>query len=195
MSIVKEIIDRMNGTIKVESEYGVGTTTTIKVRQKIAGEGMVSEYTEATVKKDEEVKTKRVVAPDAKVLVVDDNSMNLKVAKGLLKDTLVNVSTVDGGAEAIELTKNEKFDIILLDAFMPTIDGPQVFKTIREDSDNPNNSTPIIVVTADALSDSRQKFMDMGFDEYLSKPLKQQLLFEVLFSFLPEELVEEREGE
>ena len=195
MSIVKEIIDRMNGTIKVESEYGVGTTTTIKVRQKIAGEGKVSEYTEATVKKGEEVKTKRVVAPDAKVLVVDDNSMNLKVAKGLLKDTLVNVSTVDGGAEAIELTKNEKFDIILLDAFMPTIDGPQVFKTIREDSDNPNNSTPIIVVTADALSDSRQKFMDMGFDEYLSKPLKQQLLFEVLFSFLPEELVEEREGE
>ncbi len=195
LSIVKEIIDRMNGSIKVESEYGVGTTFTIKVRQKIAGEGKVSEYTEQTGKKVEEVKAKRMVAPDAKVLVVDDNAMNLKVAKGLLKDTLVNVSTVDGGAEAIDITKQEKFDIILLDAFMPTIDGPAVFSAIREDVENPNNATPIIVVTADALADSRQKFMDMGFDEYLSKPLKQQLLFGTLFRFLPEELIEEREGE
>ncbi|MCR4716937.1 MAG: response regulator [Lachnospiraceae bacterium] len=192
LSIVKEIVDRLGGTIDVESEYTKGSEFVVSFSQNLVGNGTIKDYSAKKTVVKEKKPAKYLVAPMARVLAVDDNTMNLKVIKGLLRDTEVMVSTADGGAEAIDILKNEKFDIVFLDAFMPTIDGPTVFKTVREDKDNINNKTPIVVITADALADSREKFMAMGFDEYISKPIKVDLLKSTLFSFLSDNLIEER---
>ena len=190
LSIVKQSIDMMGGTISVRSNYGLGTTFYVEVMQPIASYNTIQEYLE-------EQKTSHLTriidtftASQAKILIVDDNEMNLKVACGFLKNTLATLITANGGPESLDILSKEKFDLILLDSFMPILDGPGVLKKIRANINNINYKTPVIVLTADALTGSKEKYLEMGFNNYLSKPVDAKSLRETLLTYLPKELID-----
>ena len=128
-------------------------------------------------------------APDARILVVDDNEMNLKVAKGLLNKYKSSVSTVLSGKECLEILKKEHFDLILMDHLMPEMDGIETLTYIRN-SDNENiRKIPTIALTANAVSGMREMFLRSGFDDYVSKPVEILALRRALENWLPEEKI------
>ncbi|MCR5099426.1 MAG: response regulator [Lachnospiraceae bacterium] len=129
-------------------------------------------------------------APGARILVVDDNPMNLTVFKSLISHTEVIIDTADSGDEGIRLTLGNKYDIIFLDHMMPEKDGIETLHEIREDHDNPNDLTPVIVLTANAISGARDEYQSAGFDDYLTKPIDPVMLEETMRSYLPEDMVE-----
>ena len=133
-------------------------------------------------------------APDASILVVDDNEMNLKVAKGLLRKYKSSVSTVLSGKECLEILKKEHFDLILMDHLMPEMDGIETLSHIRKSDDENIRKIPVIALTANAVSGMREMFLKSGFDDYVSKPIEIFALRKALENWLPEEKII-REGE
>lgn len=127
-------------------------------------------------------------APDAKLLVVDDVEMNLVVIKNLLKRLRVEPQTCLSGKEAVELARNQKFDIIFLDAMMPELNGEETFKMIREECEI-NQETPIIVVTANAIVGAKEHYLSVGFDDYISKPIDDKVLETIIQQYLPKDKV------
>ena len=112
------------------------------------------------------------VAPDARVLVVDDNNINLLVVKELLKITKVQVVTATGGREAVDIAKKEKFDVIFLDQRMPGMDGTETLKAMKEEISG--FDTPVICLTADAVAGAKEQYIAKGFTDYLTKPISPQ---------------------
>ena len=140
---------------------------------------------ETSVKKEES----GLYAPKAKILVVDDNSMNCKLVRSLLKKTGIEVAEAFSGQEALSKTGSEKFDVILMDHMMPGMDGIEAFRKIRE-QDGHNKTVPVIALTANPDTDARELYIKEGFSCFLKKPVKPSLLEQVLADFLPDELVE-----
>ncbi len=128
-------------------------------------------------------------APKAKILVVDDNSMNCKLVRSLLKKTGIEVVEAFSGQEALSKTGSEKFDVILMDHMMPGMDGIEAFRKLRE-QDGPSKSAPVIALTANPDTDAKELYIKEGFSCFLKKPVKPALLEQALADFLPGELVE-----
>ncbi len=174
LAITKKLVDMMGGKIIVQSEYGVGSQFTIYLSQKIVKmEGNLEE-----VLKKEEI----LNLEGRRILVVDDNEMNLKVADKLLKTHRLSTKLVKSGAECIELIKNnEKYDLILMDDMMPHLKGPEVLNLLKQ---IPNFNIPTIALTANATEGIRESYINMGFNDYLAKPIERPELVRVLKRFL-----------
>ena len=112
-------------------------------------------------------------------LRVDDVKMNILVFTGLLRGTEMTIDSANSGPEAIEMSKNTKYDIIFMDHLMPGMDGIEAFHLIHDDADNINRETPVVVLTANAIVGMRASYLEEGFDEYLSKPVEQKDLLKV----------------
>ena len=187
LAISKQLTELMDGDILLESEEGKGSKFTITIVQKVVDFTPLSEIKED--KENERAEYKQLFsAPSAKILVVDDVAINLKVVKALLKNTLINIDTVQSGPEAIEACNNTKYDVILMDHMMPGMDGIEAFGRIRE-GDSVNKNTPVIVLTANAVSGSKEEYDKTGFDDYLSKPVRGADLEKAILKHLPKELV------
>ncbi len=191
LSITQNLLALMDGRIEVESEYGKGSTFTIYLPQKIISSEPIGNFHD---KFERYVHTMRAYqesfkAPDAHILVVDDTDMNLTVIEGLLSKTDINLDTASGGAEALTLTKEKRYDLILMDQRMPHMDGTETMKRIREQSDGMNVDTPVICLTADAVSGARNKYLEEGFTDYLSKPVEGPTLEAALIKYLPSEKI------
>jgi CheY-like chemotaxis protein len=133
------------------------------------------------------MKKNRPIAPEVRILVVDDIATNLKVAEGLLALYRVEVKTCTGGAEAIELIKNQPFDMIFLDHMMPEMDGIETAAIIRTMENGAFKDMPIIALTANAISGMREMFLQRGFNDYLAKPIETTKLDEILHRWIPGE--------
>lgn len=180
LNIAKQLIDSMNGSIEVDSEYGVGSCFTIKLPQTIVSESIPSGSVEAPAPLEISCNTSGntdacvasvFTAPEAKILAVDDNHMNLVVLKGLLKRSQVQLDTASGGTECLQLTKDKKYDLILMDHMMPDPDGIATLHMLRADPGSINQNTPVIVLTANAIEGMREAYLAEGFADYLSKPI------------------------
>lgn len=197
LAITHNLVESMKGRIEVESEYGKGSVFTIFLTQEIIDDtpmGDFKEKFEAAAKQEKGYK-ESFVAPDAKVLVVDDNDMNLAVAKALLKKTDVQVTTCTSGKECLECIKREYFDVILLDHMMPEMDGIQTLEKIRQ-TENMCKSVPVIALTANAIVGAKEQYIKAGFSDYLSKPIHGTELEKMLLEYLPQDKVgmTQREG-
>ena len=138
----------------------------------------------ATVRGGKKSSVETYYAPNARILAVDDNMINLQVIVGLLQPHKIKVDTADGGRECLRMVKKHQYDLILMDHLMPDVDGIQALHTIRAEEGNPNQSTPIIALTANALEGMEQMYLSEGFDGYLSKPIATEQLEALLKQYL-----------
>ncbi len=191
LAITKRLLDMMNGSIEVESEYGWGSTFKLTIPQVVTSRESIGNFKEKFEKslgeKAEYHESFR--APDAKILIVDDTRMNLIVATQFLKDTGLNIDTAGGGREAVELALESKYDVILMDQRMPEMDGAAALKEIKSHTDGPNIDTPVICLTADAVIGARERYLAKGFNDYLTKPIDSISLESMLRKYLPAEYV------
>ena len=191
LNIVKHLVEHMQGDIRVESEYGKGSTFTVIIPQKVMDKTPVGDYERSARENREENAPiqKEFTAPHAKLLVVDDNSMNLTLLKALLKRTKIQVDTAISGKECLALTEKQKYDIILMDHMMPELDGVETLYLLRADQNNPNKDTTVIALTANAVEGSREMYLGYGFNDYFSKPIQADKLDDLLIRYLPKTLV------
>lgn len=192
MTITKSLLTMMGGSIDVASKYGEGSTFAVTIPQVISDKAPIGNFINAAHELSGEKNTVSKVtpftAPEASVLVVDDNKLNRVVFTKLLKRTEIKVEEADSGLKAIELCKNIHYDVIFMDHMMPEPDGIETLHMLR-DLDTPNNDTPVIVLTANAISGLKPQYLSQGFSDYMSKPIKADLLDEKLMEFLPENLI------
>ena len=190
LAITQNLLEMMGGKVSVMSKYGIGSTFTITIPQKIVSSEPVGDFKEKFEK--EMARTKAYEdgfeAPDARILVVDDTKLNLSVVKGLLKYTKIMIDTAESGAESIEHAKDTPYDIIFMDQKMPKMDGSQALSLIREQG-GVNKDTPVICLTADAVVGAREKYIAEGFSDYLTKPIDRNALEKMLIEYIPDEKV------
>ena len=190
LAITRNLIERMNGRIEVSSEYGKGSVFTVYLSQEIINDSPMGDFRqrfEAVAKQEDEYR-ESFVAPEAKVLVVDDNGMNLAVVKALLKKTDIQVTTCMSGMECLELVKDIYFDVNLLDHMMPEMDGIQTLAKIKQ-SENQCTSVPVIALTANAIVGAKEEYINAGFSDYLSKPIEGMELEKMLMKYLPQDKI------
>ena len=191
LNLTKQLLDMMGGTIEVESTYGEGSVFTVSLLQQVSDEKPLGDF-EKLYKEHVNVVDaahERFEAPEAKILVVDDVQMNLKVFAGLLKGTKIQIDTAINGAEALELIQGKRYDVIFLDHMMPVMDGVEAFRRMKKLEKNPNAITPVVMLTANAVSDARNGYMDEGFSDYMAKPIREEVLLATLKKFLSKDLV------
>ena len=188
LAITQKLVEMMNGKIEVQSVYGEGSTFTVILPQKIVGNELIGKIEEKPHAAQEKYQPS-FIAPDAEILVVDDNEMNLLVATNLLKATQVKVDTALSGMSCLKKLAERHYDLILLDQMMPSLDGVQTLKMARAMEDNLSKDAPIIALTANAISGMREKLIAEGFTDYLSKPIDVKLMEQMLMNYLPAEKV------
>ncbi len=192
LAIVKSIVESMNGEYGVESEYGVGSEFWVRLPVKYKNtELLQSDFMERRSDKAADTVSCSFIAPDAKILAVDDNQSNLTIVKLFLKQNHIVPDLCSSGKRAIELCKEKKYDLILLDHMMPKPDGIETLHRIRESEASLNRDTKVIVLTANAVAGSQQMYLSEGFDGYLTKPLDSGLLEETVRTMLPGEKVKD----
>lgn len=188
MNIAQQLLKLMGSELKIESEYGKGSQFAFSVSQKVVNEQPIGDFNRRLSKAKERTDYRQsYIAPKAKILVVDDYRMNLKVFRNLLKQTQIQVSTADSGPECLELLKEQTFDIIFLDHMMPGMNGIEVLHEIKKQG--LNSGKPIVMLTANAMVGSGEKYMKEGFDGFLSKPILPEKLDKMILGFLPEEMI------
>lgn len=189
--MITRFVGQMHGNLRIQSVCGAGTMLTVKIPQEIENAEPIGNLQDAYRREQQELAKPRefLKAPDANILSVDDNEMNLAVIRGLLKRTGIRLDTAISGAECMEYTRQKKYDLIFMDHMMPDPDGISTLHRIRQEADNPNVDTPVVALTANAVAGSREEYLKAGFDEYLSKPVVVEKLEQTLQRYLPEEKV------
>ena len=187
ISIVTNLLGLMGAKLNVKSEYGNGSEFSFEVIQTVINREPVGDFSKnySHSKVDMKQYKESFHAPKAKILVVDDVSTNLAVIQGLLKKTLITVDTALSGRKALELVAANKYDIIFLDHRMPELDGVQTLHMMKGQNNNMNKKTPIVALTANVISGSREMYFREGFTNYLSKPVSPGKLEEMILSYLP----------
>ena len=197
MNITQQLLRLMNSKLEVESVYGKGSTFSFALEQRVISWEPLGDFEEAFRHSLTQRKKYRekFTAPNAKILVVDDTVMNLTVVKGLLKKTKIQIKTAESGYECLDMTAREHFDIIFLDHRMPGLDGIETLHEMRSIRPSPNDNTPVVALTANAISGAREQYLAAGFDSYLTKPVDPSALETLIIKLLPPELVEDASDE
>ena len=191
LSIVQQLVELMGGEISVNSVYTKGSTFIVSLEQDIIDEKALGTFTLASRARahDGEPYRQSFEAPDAHILVVDDNDMNLMVVTKLLLETKIQIDTASSGAECLRLTQNHHYDCILMDHMMPEMDGIECLHALRVQPTGLCQDVPVIALTANAGSDNQLLYRKEGFSGYLAKPVSGALLEAAVLSILPKGLV------
>jgi len=189
MAIVVKLLSMMESEIHLESNYGKGSAFSFRLRQGIVNAEPLGNY-EERVRTSERRKMEKayLYAPGASILIVDDNRMNLEVAKNLLKRAGIQPDLAISGMEAIEMIRRKFYHVVLLDHMMPKMDGIETLAKLKEER-LLGERTAVIALTANAIVGARERYLAAGFDDYLPKPIDSAELDEKLAEYLPKELV------
>ncbi len=194
MNITKRLVDLMDGEIKVYSEYGKGSAFTVIIPQFIRSE---KNETIGDLSRRDTIKRHvgaNFTAPDARVLIIDDSKTNLIVAKALLRDTQAEIVTGTSGDECLDYVLREHFDVLFIDHRMPGMDGVETLHKMQM-MDHKCKNSPVIMLTANAMSDARDFYTRQGFTDFIAKPISEQAICNILLKYLPPELVHRNEVE
>ena len=191
LSIVQQLVELMGGEISVNSVYTKGSTFIVMLEQDIVDDKELGTFTLTSRAKAHASEQYRqsFEAPNAHILVVDDNDMNLMVVRKLLSATKIQLDTALSGAECLKLTQTQHYDAILMDHLMPEMDGIQCLHALRTQPGGLCQNVPVIALTANAGSDNQLLYKKEGFSGYLAKPVSGALLEAAVLSILPKELV------
>ena len=179
LAITKKLVEMMGGKIVVQSIYGKGSIFTISLDQRMLTN---EELTKVMKEKETEEKTDEIIDASGKnILVVDDNMLNLKVAERLLKAYKCNITLVSSGSECLDKVSNNKYDLILLDDMMPRMSGTETLQKLKEIE---TFTTPVVALTANAITGMKEEYINRGFNDYLSKPIIKEDLNRVMKKYL-----------
>ena len=200
LAITDNLIRMMGGELEVESIYGEGSTFTVKLTQRICSDGEIGDFVKNYRKSSGRLRKYQTgyTAPEAKILVVDDNQINLQVVKNLLKKTLIQITTCTNGVQALDWICRNRYDVILMDHMMPGMDGIETLKKSKELEHNKNKDVAVIALTANTISGAKEMYMREGFTDYLSKPIVGKILEDKLAKYIPADkmnVVQEVEAE
>lgn len=190
LSIVKQLVELMDGNITVNSVYGEGSVFTITIKQVVSDHSRIGElniHNQQMVKRS--VHESSFLAPEVRILIVDDNEMNLEVESRLLEDTDMAIDKALSGKDALEKCIQVHYDAIFMDHLMPGMDGIECLKHLREQDGGLNRNTPVIILTANAGSENRELYNQAGFDGYLVKPVSSESMEETLIRHISSEKV------
>lgn len=196
MNITTQLLERMGSSLQVESVYGKGSVFSFMLEQKIMSHEPVGDLGQRIKNQAESYSYHALfTAPEAHLLVVDDNAVNRRVFAQLLKATQIQIDEASGGEECLELVRKKAYDLIFLDHMMPDLDGITVLHKMREWEEYPCRSTPVIALTANAVTGAREMYLNEGFQNFLSKPVNPEKMEKMILELLPEGKVIYRETE
>lgn len=186
MNIVVELLGMMGAKLEVESVYGKGTVFYFDLIQPVVSETAIGDFEERSKYLYQETEYKAgFVAPDVKVLLVDDNEINRRVFKNLLKQTRVMITEAASGYECLERIKQEKYDIIFMDHMMPQMDGIETLHRMEHMEESLCKDVPVVILTANAVTGAKEKYLQEGFLDYLSKPIQAEKLEALIVQHVP----------
>lgn len=190
MTITRQIMDMMQGDILIESEYGKGSTFTLSFKQQIVEETALGDYEDWYRAKihNEVYQDSDYLATGVKLLVIDDNEMNLEVIRGLLKKTMAQIDTALSGEEGLTKVRKEKYDLILLDQMMPGMDGVETLRRLLAMEHVAEKKIPVIALTANSVVGAREEYLKQGFTDYIAKPVDYRTLIACLRKYLPDKI-------
>lgn len=192
INITNELLHMMGSRLEVESTYGEGSVFSFELEQKIVDAEPVGNIEDYLRQRNKEYKYQAsFTARQARLLVVDDNPMNRKVFRALLKETGVQIEEAESGKECLAKVREQFFHVIFMDHMMPDMDGVETFHCLREGEENLCSNTPVVILTANAVEGAKEKYLEEGFDGFLKKPIVPYKLERILQKLLPAELLEE----
>ena len=191
LAITRQLVELMGGTISVDSVYGVGSVFSVVIPQEVVDDTPIGNvHTSYLANADVKEEYRQYFeAPDARLLVVDDIQVNQKVFEKLLQDTRVKIDMASNGIECLNKISDYKYDIIFMDHMMPGMDGVETLKQMNTRADSKNKSTPVIMLTANALEGAKEEYINYGFKDYLAKPVKGDKLEKIIYKYLPPEKI------
>ena len=197
LSISRDFISMMGGQLEVASEYGKGSEFYFSIWQGVAAGIDLRSHT--GLNRQPWQQDEKFVAPDARILIVDDSDLNLMIARELLKPVnMMAIDTVKSGEQAIDIVKKNRYDIIFMDYMMPYMDGVETTEKIRRETDNPDNdegfreyirTVPIVALSGDDSEAAKDKFFRAGINDFIEKPVNPQKLKKMLIKWLPGEMI------
>lgn len=192
LAITKQLVDLMKGELFVESEYGKGSVFILKVPQVVISHTPVGDFHKRfhDIARDHSRYRQSFEAPDARILVVDDVAVNLRVISNLLKKTRINVDTAENGKQCLSLVTKHLYDIIFMDHMMPEMDGIETYEKMKQIPDCINKNTPVIMLTANAIAGVGDQYLQTGFSGYLSKPVRSEKLEKIIMEYLPDKKIQ-----
>lgn len=191
LAITDRLVEMMGGRLEVQSTYGKGSVFSFRIVQKVVDYAPLGDFEKQYNESLHGSKNykQKFIAPMGRVLIVDDNAMNLAVAQGLLKETRLQIDVAGSGEECLALLKRKTYHVICLDHMMPVMDGVETLHEIRKLEGNPAVDTPVIALTANAVSGAREFYLNEGFQDYLTKPIDADKFENMLIEYLPDNVV------
>jgi len=192
LSIIINLLKLMGSHLEVKSVYGEGSSFYFDLEQKIVDAEPVGNIQKRLDNMAKDYKYQvSFIAPQAQILMVDDNSMNRKLFVSLLKKTQIKIATASSGKNALEMVQRRHFDLIFMDYLMPEMSGEETLRCLRTMENNLCKDTPVIALTANAFNGAKEHYMNMGFDDFLAKPIVAEKLEALLWELLPKEYITE----
>ena len=189
MSITKQLLNLLGSALQVNSIYGEGSEFSFELEQKIVDTVPIGKMNQIDVSDEEYEHQTFFEAPDAKILLVDDNEMNRRVFTGLLKATKIQIDEAENGKECLEKVSKKAYDIIFLDHMMPEMDGVEAFRIMKKMEDFPSKNAPVVILTANAIVGAKEKYLEEGFQAFLEKPIDFKKLEDMIKELLDESLL------
>ena len=191
LAITQRLTEMMGGKLEVQSVYGKGSAFSFKIIQKVVDREPLGDFEKQYRESLRSIEDyhEKFIAPMGRILIVDDNAMNLAVAQGLLKGTRLQIDVAASGEECLELIKRKTYHLICMDHMMPVMDGVQTLHAIRALEGNPSRDIPVIALTANAVAGARELYLKEGFQDYLTKPIDADKFENMLIEYLPDNVV------